>query len=98
MGKPPKSVLIQAFRDTDKDDNGYLELDELYALMLQYGDDEITKDTIDAFLADYDLDQDGKISFDEYMEFLNNVYMGEDDEDFDLEAVQDFEEYEEEEN
>lgn len=81
MGKPAKSVLIQAFRDADENNNNHLEVNELYILMQKYGDDEIKKEDVDNFLGNHDLDQDGQISYEEYMEFLNKIYQDEEDEE-----------------
>lgn len=77
MGKPDKQVLIDAFTNADADNSGSLDVNELFELMKSYGDDGITKEDIEEFLASHDINSDGQICLAEYNEFLNKIYADE---------------------
>ncbi len=65
-----------AFDKLDKDGSGYIETDEIVALLMDvYGESEgdIPKYEVDAFLEFFDSNKDGKISWDEFERGLGVV-------------------------
>ena len=73
MGKPTKEELIAAFHKVDVNNTKTLGVSELYKLFQEYGDDDASIQDIDAFLAEHDINKDGFISYDEYIQFLGKV-------------------------
>lgn len=61
-----------AFNSIDKDKSGYLSSDEIRTLLHECGYNRYTQDEIDKWIETVDKNGDGKISFDEFVIFLNN--------------------------
>lgn len=74
MGKPDKQVLLDAFHQADADNSGHLDVSELFELMKKFGDDGITEEDIKDFLSSHDINDDGQISEEEYVAFLDKIY------------------------
>ena len=80
MPKPTVQQLLQAYDEYDKNEDGKLQAEELFHLMKQFGDDEITEQDVKDFLDENDINHDGVISREEYVKFVNRV-LGDEDED-----------------
>ncbi|XP_053499778.1 troponin C type 1a (slow) [Ictalurus furcatus] len=64
--------LAELFRMFDRNEDGYIDLDEL-KMMLEETGESITEDDIEELMNDGDKNNDGRIDFDEFMDFLKGV-------------------------
>ncbi|KAL3316266.1 Serine/threonine-protein kinase 17A [Cichlidogyrus casuarinus] len=55
----------------DKDKNGYITLDEIYAMVTDSGKNEkMSVKELQAFMREYDRDGDGKLNYHEFLDYL----------------------------
>lgn len=62
--------LYKAFRHFDKDNSGYITMDELEAAMKEYGMGD--EDTIKEIISEVDTDNDGKINYEEFCTMMRS--------------------------
>jgi len=70
-----KDVMLAAFTEADKDNSGYLDLDEIITVLrcLGTGDLQLTSNEVDALIAAVDSDGDGEIMYHELVDFMYDV-------------------------
>lgn len=61
--------LQKAFREFDKDGNGYISRDELIQVMHSQGD-ELTDEEIDGMIKTADQDKDGRVDYREFVAMM----------------------------
>ncbi|KAF4077821.1 hypothetical protein AMELA_G00192450 [Ameiurus melas] len=64
--------LAELFRMFDRNEDGYIDLEEL-KMMLEETGESITEDDIEELMNDGDKNNDGRIDYDEFMEFMKGV-------------------------
>lgn len=69
LDRRPRFNLYEAFRAVDKDQNGYITLDEFSAILTCHGFFASSKD-LQSLMERYDRDRDGRVS---YSEFVSEV-------------------------
>ncbi|KAK1332311.1 hypothetical protein QTO34_006984 [Cnephaeus nilssonii] len=67
-------MMVRCMKDDSKGKNadGYIDLDEL-KVMLQATGETITEDDIEELMKDGDKNNDGRIDYDEFLEFMKGV-------------------------
>lgn len=65
--------IRDAFKQFDKDGNGFIDRDELRSLMITLGE-KLSDEEIDVMMADADFDRDGKISYQEFYIMMKLTY------------------------
>ena len=68
--------LIEAFRSFDVDGSGYLDREELVEALTSMGDGPVDKETVNAWIAEADVDGDGKINLKEFISMMTNDDLG----------------------
>ena len=63
---------IEFFKKYDIDESGSIDLEESYQLFQEYGGKHVT---IEDFMTEMDIDNDGRISFEEFMKWLHWIPM-----------------------
>ena len=64
--------IKRSFHIIDYDKNGTIEKDELFTIMKRYMSSPPCKDEIDIFFSELDLDNDGHITFDEFVYYIQH--------------------------
>jgi Ca2+-binding EF-hand superfamily protein len=68
--------IQSAFHEFDVNHNGYITLDEMREVLYRFGV-YVSDFDIYQILSRMDYNQDGQISYDEYMLFMSRIYRGE---------------------
>ena len=68
--------LIEAFRSFDVDGSGYLDREELVEALTTMGDGPVDEETVNAWIAEADVDGDGKINLKEFISMMTNDDLG----------------------
>ena len=68
--------LIEAFRSFDVDGSGYLVREELVEALTSMGDGPVDVETVNAWIAEADVDGDGKINLKEFISMMTNDDLG----------------------
>ena len=66
---PPFQDLREAFRIFDKNRSGYIEAKEIIAVTTTLGEG-LTKEELEQFMAEADIDGDGKLNYDEFVKVM----------------------------
>ena len=61
--------LREAFRIFDKNKNGYIDAKEIIAVTTTLGQ-ALTKEELEQFMAEADLDGDGKLNYEEFVKVM----------------------------
>ncbi|XP_055508360.1 troponin C, skeletal muscle-like isoform X1 [Leucoraja erinacea] len=64
--------LAEFFRIFDQNADGFIERDELKAIIMSAGE-KVTEDEIDELMKEGDKNNDGKLDFDEWLKMMENV-------------------------
>ena len=74
---PPPSTpfqdLREAFRIFDKNHNGYIDAKEICAVTTTLGQ-ALTKEELEQFMAEADLDGDGKLNYEEFVKVMTKEW------------------------
>jgi Ca2+-binding EF-hand superfamily protein len=62
------SMIRQGFMSADSNKDSHIDIEEFGKMMKSFGHDELTEDKMKAVLAKFDTDNDGKISWLEYID------------------------------
>ena len=65
----PFQDLREAFRIFDKNHNGYIDAKEIIAVTTTLGQ-ALTKEELEQFMAEADLDGDGKLNYEEFVKVM----------------------------
>ena len=65
----PLQDLREAFRIFDKNHNGYIDAKEIIAVTTTLGQ-ALTKEELEQFMAEADLDGDGKLNYEEFVKVM----------------------------
>ena len=60
--------ILEAFKSIDRDKNGYLDKDELYIMMSNFGGN-ITRTEFDSIYNSVDVNNDGKVDYKEFVKY-----------------------------
>lgn len=63
--------IKEAFKAFDKNEDGFISVDEMKDVLLSYGL-EMAKDDIEEMFTTVDIDKDGKLNFDEFQELMKD--------------------------
>ncbi|XP_076097626.1 uncharacterized protein LOC143067898 [Mytilus galloprovincialis] len=63
--------LMEAFKTFDKDGNGFIDIDELKDALLNKGEDHLTDDDFKEMIAAVDIDGDGLVNYEEFVNLMN---------------------------
>mmetsp|Transcript_6655 Transcript_6655/g.16569 ORF Transcript_6655/g.16569 Transcript_6655/m.16569 type:complete len:107 (+) Transcript_6655:89-409(+) len=67
--KSKEEELLEAFKIYDRNGDGFISVDELKLVMKNMGED-LDDDDIDMIIGDNDLDNDGKLSYQEFVKMM----------------------------
>ncbi|XP_073484609.1 neo-calmodulin-like [Aquarana catesbeiana] len=65
--------IREAFREFDKDDDGYISAGELRLIMTTFGYKE-TDEEVDEFISEAGIDEDGKVNYEEMIALMKNLH------------------------
>ncbi|XP_063429136.1 calmodulin-2-like [Mytilus trossulus] len=65
------SDLMEAFKTFDKDGNGFIDIDELKDALLNKGEDHLTDEDFKEMIAAVDIDGDGLVNYQEFVNLMN---------------------------
>lgn len=65
-----KDEFIQAFKCFDRDGNGYVDAAELRYMMQNHGTMRLTDDEVNEMMSDADINGDGKLNFEEFIQLM----------------------------
>ena len=68
--------IIAAFRSFDVDGSGYLDREELIEALTTMGDGPVDEETVNEWIAEADVDGDGKINLKEFISMMMNDNLG----------------------
>jgi len=68
--------IIAAFRSFDVDGSGYLDREELVEALTTMGDGPVDEETVNEWIAEADVDGDGKINLKEFISMMMNDNLG----------------------
>lgn len=71
MSDDPEQDMVEAFGVFDKDGNGYITAMELRDIMTNMGE-KLTEEEVDDMIREADIDQDGRINYQEFSRMLNS--------------------------
>ena len=66
------SQLIEIFKIWDRDGNGSVDKEELKAVMSSLRQQEVSDETVNAMLAEADVNSDGKIDYEEFVKIMKD--------------------------
>ena len=69
----PFQDLREAFRIFDKNHNGYIDAKEIIAVTTTLGQ-ALTKEELEQFMAEADLDGDGKLNYEEFVKVMTKEW------------------------
>mmetsp|Transcript_39221 Transcript_39221/g.75181 ORF Transcript_39221/g.75181 Transcript_39221/m.75181 type:complete len:353 (+) Transcript_39221:442-1500(+) len=76
MDEGEHELLQQAFRFFDRDGNGHITVQEFQEVMMELGDDKLTKDECELFIQLIDKDGDEEVQIDEFLSALHSKNSG----------------------
>ena len=65
--------ILEAFKSFDKDRSGYLDKDELFKIMEQFGGGTLSRKEMEDIYVKLDENHDGKIEYKEFVEYWNST-------------------------
>lgn len=65
--------ILEAFKSFDKDRSGYLDKDELFKIMEQFGGGTLSRKEMEDIYVKLDENHDGKIKYKEFVEYWNST-------------------------